>query len=446
MNRKSLLPWFGFLILAALFAGVFLHSMGLRAGKGDIYPPYSASRHDPLGGSGLLDAYERLPGVSAVQNQTSLMSIDGLGENDALFLLGLPSSSFDGIRVPDQSPVLQAVRDRGTRLVITLHPDSFFGSDLVLEDGNDDTDGEDWLEKRRRLREEREKKKKGGPGVETDQKKKKEESKEKESEDEEPKKESPLGPKLGQRFHLALKPEKGANMPAGGWKAEPGSTIQDQPVPPLPAWRSPWRFEPAGDDGKEWKTVAAVEKKPVIVERRFGKGSIVMTTDSYFASNEALRQGGDGVLLLWLAGGKTRILFDETLHGSEQKLGVVKMLRQYRLHGVLIGILFFLVLWAWRSASSLAPGNEDLEKGLVGEGRVSGEDTQSGFVRLLRRNILGKELIAQCLQTWRTSQQVSLPEEKERSLAETLNRHLNNPKELGVVSAYREIAKILKKH
>jgi hypothetical protein len=42
----------------------------------------------------------------------------------------------------------------------------------------------------------------------------------------------------------------------------------------------------------------------VVIERSFGTGSVVMATDSYFVSNEAMAKDRHADLLAWLVGAK----------------------------------------------------------------------------------------------------------------------------------------------
>jgi hypothetical protein len=134
------------------------------------------------------------------------------------------------------------------------------------------------------------------------------------------------------------------------------------------------------------------------------------------------------------------------MHGSVEKTGAIKLLKEFRLHGFMIGLLVFILLWAWKSASSLAPGDENTERGLVGAGgMVSGEDAKSGFIRLLQRNIAKRDLIETCLATWKHSQITTIPEDKEKQIGDVTRLHKVNPRTNQTVSTYLKIADILKK-
>ncbi len=127
-------------------------------------------------------------------------------------------------------------------------------------------------------------------------------------------------------------------------------------------------------------------------------------------------------------------MFDETIHGSVEKGGMMKLIRRYRLHGFIVGLFLFLGMFAWSSGSSLLPGSEEAERGWVGGGgAVTGEDASSGMVRLLRRNIRPSELLPQCVELWRQGDGgggvgVELTAKQEQQVEELLKIRKNNPK------------------
>lgn len=445
MIGKSTLAWVGIILLGAIFVAVFANVLEMRLTKGDVYPHYATFRTDPLGSSGLYEAFGKIPGLSVEQNVESLMKVEGLDGETALFLLGVPRSQYPKLRVPDDSPVLEAVEKKGARLILTIDPQSVPGTHInTLSD-----DEEEWLEKRRRDREELREKVRDAREPNPDRIEKKDEKpKDKKETPEQTKakieldKIAEIGPRLEHRFGISIADVKKFDRPDEGWEAIP----EVASLSAIPLWKSQYRFEFDSDSKDKWNVIATVEGEPVVAERKLGKGSIVLASDSYFASNEALFNGGDSEFLLWLTGNRNRLVFDETMHGTEEKIGAIKLLRQNRLHGVLVGILVFVALWAWKSAGSLAPGDEGVERGLIEPGgTVSGEDSKSGMVRLLQRSIPTKELIQNCLTTWKASQVTDLSAEKNRELGELLNSHQSDHRRISALSTYQKISHILKR-
>lgn len=443
MARTRLITIFGLAILFVGLVAVFVRVLELRFSTGDIYPHYSTLRSDPLGAMALYEAFESTDGFEVSRNHDHLMAIDTLDGDTALILCGLARQSFGRLRAPGESPALQAVRNEGARLVMVINPE-LVPSKYDLEDKEE----EKWWKRRQEFREKRQKESADDAedSAEIEAREKETESElEKLREEFESTQEEQNGPRLTEAFEVDISSPESFERPESGWELEPGEGAPKV----LPFWFSQYRFTDLGDP---WTVIASVDGDPVVVERPFGKGTIALTSDAYFASNEALWLGADTPFLLWLTGGKPKLIFDETIHGSTETGGVVKLIRQFRLHGFFVGLLIFVVLLAWKSGASLTPGNESIERGLVGGGgAVAGEETDSGLVRLLRRSIRPKELIAQCLQVHRGSSGASgdgplLRREHSGQAAaidRVVARHRERPGELGALEAYRQITRIL---
>jgi hypothetical protein len=106
----------------------------------------------------------------------------------------------------------------------------------------------------------------------------------------------------------------------------------------------------------------------------------------------------------------------------------------------------FLILWAWRSASPLVPGNQDLDRGLVGTGgAVVGEATEAGLIRLLRRSIPATDVISRCVEILRHSATSEASEKIGAAISVIVARHQSDPRRFGAAEAYRAIAELLRK-
>ncbi|MCB1230790.1 MAG: hypothetical protein KDN19_11015 [Verrucomicrobiae bacterium] len=440
-GSPRIVPLTGFFLLAALLLAGFIGVLRIRFESGEIYPHYSTQRSDPLGSKALYQSLDALPSVEVTRNLRSLMSIDHLGEDTALWLCGLSRPSFNSLRAPDDSPVMAAVKEDGCRLIITLNPQVVPEEFDLAEEG--ETDFEDWWDEREKARKKEDGKKKEDKGEKADGDEKSTGNDE-EKEDEESEIEEALGRKLTELLAIEVGTPEHFERPGEGWSPKPGKGFKKLPRAEMPLWRSHLRFEELGPD---WKTIALVEKQPVIVERRFGKGTIVLASDSYFASNEALWKKPHPEFLLWLIGDKPRLIFDETIHGTTETGSTMKVIRRYRLHGFFLGLAIFVGLLAWKSGASLTPGSEDLERGLIDENAsVAGEDAASGLNRLLRRSVPSKNLLRTCLQVWRESpgQRHRAENEGQRAaIDQIVANHEADPKSLPVTEAFRRITQVL---
>ncbi|MEM7700071.1 MAG: DUF4350 domain-containing protein [Verrucomicrobiota bacterium] len=413
------------LLLGVILIAAFVGVLRGRLIDGRVYPHYASFRADPLGTRALYETLERLPEFEVRRNLVPLARVDDLGENDAFLILGYPRDEMVGWRIPEDSGLFKSV-EAGARLVITVNPQFVPERFAPVKTKEEKT----WAERRRDLIE---KQRRAFRNEEDDP----EESTAEESEAILEALE--VGPRLLSFLGFQIADPRDFKRPEGGWTTE---SKQQGEQAPTPRWRSQFRFEALAD---EWETVLEIEGEPVVMERAFGKGLIVLASDTYFVSNEAMHLDPSPEFCLWLLGDKSRVVFDETVHGSVEQGGAMKLIRRYRLHGVFVGVILWVILWAWRSGSSLAPRSEDLDRGLIGASAVSGETSETGFLRLLRRSVPRKRLLETCLSTWRDGEHRQIPTGKLAKINEILGRHQHAPDRFGIVQAYREIAAALRR-
>ena len=127
---------------------------------------------------------------------------------------------------------------------------------------------------------------------------------------------------------------------------------------------------------------------------------MVLATDSYFLSNEALRKDRHAELLAWLVGPARQVVFDEAHFGIVDTSGVASLMRKYRLHGLAVGLLLLAGLFLWQNASELRPAAPPDE---TAAGYVAGKEAAAGFVNLLRRNIPPRDVLKTCFAEWKKS-------------------------------------------
>jgi hypothetical protein len=162
------------------------------------------------------------------------------------------------------------------------------------------------------------------------------------------------------------------------------------------AWHSGLVF--TGLD-KAWRVIYSRGSKPVLIERKFGPGSVVFSTDDYFMSNEAMQKDRHADLLAWVVGSCPQIVFDESHFGIVEEPGVATLVRKYRLHGLVVGLLLLAGLFIWKNSVSFAPPYREETT----DDYVMGKDSAAGFVNLLRRHITSNELLNVCLAEWKKS-------------------------------------------
>ncbi len=88
---------------------------------GDVYPPYSSLRSDPLGAKGIYESLAALPGIEVERLYKDRTSLD---TRETMFVLGVDPASFSEVTVEDLEHFEKLVAGGG-RLVIAFLPVHF---------------------------------------------------------------------------------------------------------------------------------------------------------------------------------------------------------------------------------------------------------------------------------------------------------------------------------
>ena len=393
LNRRALLVFALFVLLAGFGYGL-LQLFQLRFAAGDVYPHYSSLRADPLG---CKIYYDSLAQLTAARVHRQIGDINKLpdGRDTTLFIFGLPWNELDAD--PDEFKTLDNFVRDGGRIVVTIHPE------LGLPRGFSSALMTNRAAFKNPLREDE---------TERDSVK--------------------LGRKWG--FSLGYIP---TSRDGRLFAPVAATLLQPALLPTNLLWRSALVIT---NLDLTWRVHYARGTDPVMVERAIGQGSIVLATDSFFTSNEAMQKERHTDLLTWLAGGSREILFDETHLGVQEQPGLATLARRYKLHGGVLALLALAALFLWKNSVSFVP--RDRESSLTAP--VTGRESAAGFVNLLRRSITPKDLLQTSLNEWHKSTRLdgrsTAPRrEKIRAVVETYNA----AEKPNVVEAYREIADIL---
>jgi hypothetical protein len=341
------------LAVVLLFAAGLFGLLALRFETGDIYPPYSSLRSDPLGTRVLYDSLERMPGLTVARHYARPEKLSS--EATTLILAGLEKQAFE--RSAREMDALQRFVLNGGRAVLMLT--------AVKPDR--EADGQ----------------KSSAPSEEDPQAQPPEDENETLSEQA---RRTSLASKWG--FAVATLPPA-----TSGSKARRDAAASPE-LPAAIVWHSGMVFMP---DHPDWHVLYRIEDRPVVMERRLGRGSIIMSTDSYLISNEALRNHRQPALLGHLVGPSRKVLFEETHFGIHRQPGISNLIRRYRLHGLVAGLLLLAGLYIWRNGRSfLPPPPEQPDEGF----RMPYQDTDLAMVGLLRRHLLDDQLLNTCLEAY----------------------------------------------
>lgn len=433
---------FLFPLLLFVFGYGLVALFELRFDQGDFYAPYSSLRADPIGTRALFEAIEQTDDLASTRLYGTLDTLDS-GKNSTVFMLGTGPGAFRWVRNKSVRQIEQFLHEGG-RIVFSLQP-------TARRSYWDERHEKRVNERRKKLKEEfreREVSKKNGPRKEsetTDDRTASEDEQDLPATDLD--EDENFREWLDDRVTFSLLSELGVAIK---WKnldldaddnAIPESAHRGTDAPAnlqnSIAIHTAAVFDTAADD--DWRVIYTRQGEPVIIERMIGSGSVVFCADSYFFSNEAMREDRDLALVDWFMGGATRIVFSEGHLGVKNTEGVATLGRKYRLHGLVSGLAVLALLFIWKNATSLVP---PLEDAVTTGTAVTGRESGSGFVNLLRRTVSPAILIGTCLQQWRQSNPHHCADIK--ALESIATRENQQRASVAVVKKYREICELLK--
>ncbi len=353
---------------AAAFAFGIVELFQLRFAAGDVYPAYSSLRADPLGTMVFYESLEKIPGLSV---RRDFSASNRLPEDSSTVYLHLAGDRYEWDWVPKD--LFQEVEDflaRGGRLVITFFPQTEPG--IFHFRDKEETNSVNSAKSR-------------------DEKMTPEKPATKENKPDEDDYGVDLADQWGFRTDFQ-------GLTPGSDVYEPARALNksDLLLPQTLDWHSGVVFI---NLDKSWRVIYARGSNAVIIERKFGRGSVVMATDSYFVSNEAMAKDRHADLLAWLIGANRNVVFDEAHLGIVETSGVATLMRKYRLHGLAAGLILLAGLFIWKNSFSLVPPHTDGQR----ENLIIGKDASSGFVNLLRRSVAPRDLLATCFAEWKKS-------------------------------------------
>ncbi len=346
-------------VLLALLLIAFLFGVGhlfvLRFQTGDVYPAYSSLRSDPLGTRVFYESLENLSDVDLHRNYRFLHSFKPKPDT-TLFYLGTSADNYE--KVPQELiEVFDRLAESGGRLVLSFLPLS-------------------------QKHEEKAKLKKTTgsqkvKNVECPQESKKNDL-------------------ISLKDHWGIGFKFNQNLPVkdGNYLAL-NAVSNRRNLPSVISWHSNLYFDLLD---KSWQVLYSSEGRAVMIERPFGKGSLVLCADSFFISNEALRSERQPQLLVHLLGRHSNIIFDEAHFGIFKQPSVAALLRHYRFHWVFLVLAVMALLFVWKNAVYFVPPRKDDIP--FGADVVSDKDYTQGLITMLRRNIPRAEILQVCGQEW----------------------------------------------
>ncbi len=207
-------------------------------------------------------------------------------------------------------------------------------------------------------------------------------------------------------------------------------------------WGVRFTFEKQVDPAEASQTSLAFDAEskawqgnPAMLERGFGRGSVLLLARSYPLSNEGLQRERATGLIAHMLGGNRQVVFDESHLGEVESGSIAGLARNYHLEGLVAALLALAGLYLWKNSVSFLPVRETEQDEIL----TSAKDASSGLANLLRRNIPSGELIRTCVAQWEKDRVgARYPAAKVERVRAIANRG-GDP-----AAAYAEIGRILK--
>jgi hypothetical protein len=356
----------------------------LRFEAGDVYPAYSTLRSDPLGSRAFYRSLKNLKNTSVQRNYRILDNLE-FKTPTTFFHIGTPV--FDSESVAAKwTEAIDHLTASGGRLVLSFLPVekkpadwrmstcSQSQADTTDEPGTGSPQGSDDVETP------------ADQGIEPT--------------------ENPAGPPIleDESRCVALTELWGLALTFADKPAAKAIKKSDEPLqaelkrlPPTISWHTALYFDALDSS---WRVIYAAEGRPVIVERSYGKGSLVLSADTFYMSNEALRSERFPKLLAWTVGPNSQIVFDETHLGIRKQPGVLSLIKRYRFQWFILALVVLAILFVWKNSVYFVPPPRD---GYDRSDRnvYANRDSTHGLISLLRRNIPKRQLLQICAREWR---------------------------------------------
>lgn len=371
-----------------LCLALFIHVFSLAMEGGRTFAPYSTYRSDPVGTMALYGALDTLPGHTVERFIGDFLELPHGGGKTLL----IPGASL-GV---DPTPILESLDGfaaQGGRVVIAFSPqvDKFLFENFLEE--LEAEPEEDEASKKKTVPEEGDDTPRPdeSEGAAKGEKRDAPEKREKKETRRRPPNTSDISERWG--FTYGYTPLEEATQavrdeaaPALEPRIEMVSGLYF--IPQHDGWRVIYQREHAKGD-----VTAAV-----VMERTMGSGSIVLSSDSYYFSNEALREHPAPEFLAWIAGDSTTSLFSEVHLGTQQRDRIMTLMRRYRLHGVLFAFALIGILFVWHHGTTLVPRREVDERpgAATNVERSHGDGLDNLLVRFIPRD----QLLDTCVREW----------------------------------------------
>jgi hypothetical protein len=429
-----------FLLIVAAFALGVVKLFLLRFEAGDVYPAYSSLRSDPLGSRVFYSSLENISSARVSRNFLPLQNLE-FKQKTAFFYIG--TAAFDSQSLSlEWLKIFERLTNKGGRLVLSFLPVEKKPANWRMQKcflpGGDLKD--------------KDKTPQGAPPKDSPNPAENHQTNSAAKNDDHQPETPPV-----RRFPdksgncVSIKDQWGLTFAFAERPPDRAVNVTNDLAPEhiknLPqkiSWHTALYFDELEDT---WREIYAADGRPVVIERPFGRGSLVLSADSFFLSNEALWSERHPALLAWLLADSANIVFDETHFGILRHPGVLDLIQKYRFHWFILTVGILVILFIWKNSISFVPP-PNTTRSQPGKDVISDRDSTQGLISLLRRNIPTGRLLQTCAGEWERSVQPEKWFQSDRLMQIKLvlqKIETQSPKSIDPVSGYRRISKIISK-
>lgn len=381
------------LLLAAVLATVFATSLvrlfQYRFSAGDVYPPGSSLRADPLGSKALYDSLSLLPNLRVGRNHEPIGRLSE-PSGTTIVVLGVdPEAKGSPMPSDADSEDLDRQVRAGARLVLAFQHQSLESATNV------------WRHGMGNLR---------------------------------------ASARGSTNHHERFNVRLGFDLSATNNAGEIARRVGDGPfaVDVLP-WAAGWSLDGLS---KDWTPLFLREGNAVVAERTLGSGSVVLLATDFPFSNAAMRRGHSAEFLAWTFGSHRRVVFEETHLGLTYEPGVAGLIRKYRLGGAVAGLALLAGLYVWRQCVRFNPPPVAADADTV-----AGRGSAGGLLNVLRRSVPPSALPGVAFAEWHRSlgRRHALSEQRRADAQEAANlENAKPPGQRDPADFFRRLARILR--
>ena len=195
-------------------------------------------------------------------------------------------------------------------------------------------------------------------------------------------------------------------------------------------------------DWKKRQTVYKCDERDVVLLLNHGKGDIVISSETYFISNESMAKAPPTTFLTWLMDGRKHVIVDEYHHGITIHKGISFLLYKYHLYWFIAYLALIFILYLWRVLPRFqAPLHRPSENNLRSYSSLQ------GYTYLLTQSVPKNRLLDICMTQWLKSPKNKFFKEKNETEIKKIEKAVRMEsvgKDEELVRHYNDISHMIK--